>query len=185
MTAGGDVPADDHANDLDRAVAGDVDALAALLAQHAPQVRAMVFQIVGARTDLDDLMQEAHLRAMRGIATFERRASFATWFSKIGINLALSELRRRRKDEAMPLDVIGRSEDPQRAAERTELRERLAAAVSRLPAAQRQVFDMTYREGLQSDAVAQRLSLPAGTVRTRLFHARRRLREALDDLVSD
>lgn len=177
-------PHGDEAPLVDAALAGDSAALSALIDRHETQVRAMVAQIVGARADLDDLMQDARLRAVRGIASFERRASFATWFSRIGMNVALSSLRRRRTEEAMPLDVIGGSPDPQREAERRELRERLAAAVERLPAAHRQVFDMTHRDGLDSNAIAERLGLPAATVRTRLFHARRRLREVLDDLVS-
>jgi RNA polymerase sigma-70 factor (ECF subfamily) len=69
-------------------------------------------------------------------------------------------------------------------AERVELRERLAAAVDRLPPAMRQVFDLRHREGLEPTRIAASLGLPAATVRTRLFHARRRLKEALDDLVS-
>jgi RNA polymerase sigma-70 factor (ECF subfamily) len=177
-------PHDDEAALVEAALTGDAGALSSLIDRHERQVRAMVAQIVGARADLDDLMQDARLRAVRGIATFERRASFATWFSRIGMNVAVSSLRRRRTEEAMPLDLIGASPDPQREAERRELRERLAAAVDRLPAAHRQVFDMTYREGLDSARIAERLGLPAATVRTRLFHARRRLREVLDDLVS-
>jgi RNA polymerase sigma-70 factor (ECF subfamily) len=168
-----------------RAAAGDRDALGALLDRHGPQVRAMIAQVVGARADLDDLLQEARLRAVRSIAAFEARSAFATWFSRIGINVALSELRRLRAAAARPLPLPGEGEDASRGAERRELRERLAAAADRLPPALRQVFDLVHVEGVAPSEVAERLGIPAATARTRLFHARRRLREALDDLVSE
>lgn len=174
----------DEAPLLDRALAGDRDALSALLDRHAGQVRAMIRDLVGARGPVEDLLQEARLRAVRGFPSFERRSKFATWFSRIGVNLAVSELRSRRQVEALPMSVEG-GEDPSRAAERRELRERMAAALDRLPAAQRQAFDLAYRDGLDSGEIGARLGLPAATVRTRIFHARRRLREALDAHLSD
>jgi RNA polymerase sigma-70 factor (ECF subfamily) len=168
---------------------GDRAALAALLDKSEGAARGLVLQMLGARADVDDLLQEARLRAVRSIAGFELRSAFQTWFCRIALNLAVSELRRRRKAEAAPLAGAGESgevsrEDPSRDAERRELRERLAAAVDRLPAGLRQAFDLVHREGLAPAAAAERLGLPAPTLRTRLFHARRRLREALDDLVS-
>lgn len=169
------------------AVAGDRDALATLLDRHEGTARGMVLQMLGARADVDDLLQDARLRAVRSIGGFEGRSAFGTWFCRIAINLALSELRRRRRTDAAPLDDAPppvSPDDPTRDAERVELRERLAAAVDRLPAGLRQAFDLVHRDGLAPTAAAERLGLPAPTVRTRLFHARRRLREALDDLVS-
>lgn len=174
---------------VEAAVAGDATALGVLLDRHETQARAMALDLLGTRTDVDDLLQEARLRAVRAIAGFERRSAFATWFCRIAMNLALSELRRRRTAAAAPLeaagDAVDRGPGPSLAAERRELRERLADALERLPAGLRQVFDLVHRDGGTPTAVAERLGLPAATVRTRLFHARRRLREALDDLVSE
>jgi RNA polymerase sigma-70 factor, ECF subfamily len=171
------------------AARGDAAALGALLDRHDRQARAMAADLLGPRTDLDDLLQEARLRAIRAIGSFEGRSAFGTWFSRIAMNLALSELRRRRLTAAAPIDdaadAAAPAMDPSRNVERRELRERLADAVERLPAGLRAVFDSVHRDGESPGAVAERLGLPAATVRTRLFHARRRLREALDDLVSE
>lgn len=177
----------DEARLVADAVAGDRAALATLLDRHESAARGMILQMLGARADVDDLLQDARLRAIRSIGGFEGRSAFGTWFCRIAINLAVSELRRRRKADAAPLDVAPHpvsGDDPTRDAERVELRERLAAAVDRLPAGLRQAFDLVHRDGLAPTAAAERLGLPAPTLRTRLFHARRRLREALDDLVS-
>lgn len=174
---------------VEAAVRGDAAALATLLDRHEEQARAMAADLLGARTDLDDLLQEARLRAVRSIGAFEARSAFATWFSRIALNLAISELRRRRVAAAAPLDeadgASAPAADPSLHAERRELRERLADAVERLPAGLRIVFDLVHHDGETPLAIAGRLRLPAATVRTRLFHARRRLREALDDLVSE
>jgi len=176
----------DEAPLVARAVAGDREALGTLLDRHAAQARGMMGQILGPRADLDDLLGEARLRAVRGIEGFESRSAFATWYSQIAVHVALSEIRRRRRAEARPLPLPGSpGEDASRPAERRELRERLAAAVERLPPALRQVFDLVHREEIAPADVAERLAIPAATVRTRLFHARRRLREALDDLMSE
>lgn len=174
------------------AARGDAAALGVLLDRHERAARAMAGDLLGPRTDLDDLMQDARLRAVRAIGSFEGRSAFGTWFCRIAMNLALSELRRRRAAASRPIDLepdaaasaAAPGADPSLDLERRELRERLADAAERLPAALRQVFDMVHRDGLAPAAVAERLGLPAPTVRTRLFHARRRLREALDDLVS-
>lgn len=174
---------------VEAAARGDAAALGTLLDRHERQARAMAADLLGPRTDLDDLLQEARLRAVRSIGTFQRRSAFATWYVRIAMNLALTELRRRRLVAAVPLeaaaDAAAPAADPSRDAERRELRERLADAVERLPAGLRAVFDLVHRGGEAPSAVAARLGLPAATVRTRLFHARRRLREALDDLVSE
>ena len=179
----------DEARLVEAAVRGDAAALGTLLDRHEEQARAMALDLLGARTDVEDLLQDARLRAVRAIGTFERRSAFATWFCRIAMNLALSELRRRRTAAAAPLDAAGdaadRGPDPSLVAERRELRERLADALERLPAGLRQVFDLVHGGDSTPTAVAERLGLPAATVRTRLFHARRRLREALDDLVSE
>ncbi len=170
---------------LERARAGDADAFSELLERYQGQLKGVLRQMLGARADLDDLLQEARLKALRALPGFKGRARFGTWISRIAINLAISELRKLRVRQADPLptEPVGDGEEPWVHAQRTELRERLAAAVGRLPPALAEVFQLRYRDGLDGKTMAGRLGIPAATVRTRLFHARRRLREALDDLV--
>ncbi len=174
----------DEATLLARAAAGDGEALGALLTLHEPRVRGVLLQMLGPRGRLDDLVQDVRLSALRGFASFRGDAAFSTWLHRIAANAAVSELRRRRREEALPEELPGREPAPTLGAERRELRERLAAAVERLPPLLRETFDLHYRGDVACDEIARRLDVPSSTVRTRLFHARRRLREALDDLVS-
>ena len=173
---------------LVRAQSGDADAFCELTERHAPRLRGVLHGLLGARADVDDLLQDACIRALKALPGFRGDAKFGTWYGRIATNLAISELRRRRQRATVPLSE-GAAEpavddDPSRNTQRVELRERLAAAVDRLPPTMRQAFDLRHRRGLKPAQIALELDLPAATVRTRLFHARRRLREALHDLVS-
>lgn len=174
----------DDADRLARARAGDRGAFAELAAENDGAVRGALHQILGRRPEVDDLVQETWEKALRALPGFRGDAAFGTWATRIAMNLAISELRRRRRADAAALPEVPGGSPPELHAERRELRERLAAAVDRLPPLLRQAFDLRYREDLDSTRAAERLGVPAATVRTRLFHARRRLREALDDLVS-
>lgn len=176
-------PGDDEAL-LARAVAGDREAQGKLLTRHEARVRGVLAQMLGPRGRLDDLTQEVRLKAIRGFARFRGDALFTTWLHRIAVNTAISELRRRRSEESLPEEPPGREPPPELSAERRELRERLAAAVDKLPPLLAEAFELRYHEGIDSAAIGRRLDVPAATVRTRLFHARRRLREALDDLLS-
>ena len=182
---------DDEALLVAAARAGDRAALATLLEREESRIDVLLSSTLGARHASADLAQEVRLRAVRGIAGFRGDAGFGTWVHRITMNVAISALRRLRAEAARPQPLpdeveetrSGRSSDPARDAQRTELRERLAAAVDRLPPLMAEVFTLRHRQGLEPAQIADRLDVPAATVRTRLFHARRRLREALDDLV--
>ncbi len=169
---------------LTRAASGDAQALGRLLTASESRIRGVLVQMLGPRSGLDDLVQDVRLKAVRGFAAFRGDAAFTTWLHRIAVNTAISALRRRRTEECLPLDLPGREPAPGLAAEHRELRERLATAVDGLPPLLAEAFELRYRTGLDSSEIGRRLEVPANTVRTRLFHARRRLREALDDLLS-
>ncbi len=164
--------------------AGDPDALGSLIDAQTARVRGVLAQTLGARAALDDLVQEVKLKAVRGFQSFRGDARFSTWLHRIAVNAAISEMRRRRREEALPDELPGRHAGPSVMAERTELRERLAKAVSDLPPLMAEAFELKYRRGLDSQQIGRQLQVPAATVRTRIFHARRRLREALDEHLS-
>lgn len=186
--AGKHDPAAVEAALLARARAGDAEAFSELTELHLPRLRGVLLGLLGARADVDDLLQDARMRALKSLPNFRGDAKFGTWFGRIATNLGISELRRRRLRATVPLSESHAEPsvdiDPSLQSQRVELRERLAAAVDRLPPAMRQVFELRHRRDLEPTQIARELNLAPVTVRTRLFHARRRLREALHDLVS-
>lgn len=144
--------------------------------------------------DAQDVLQEAYLKAWRGIAAFREDARLSTWLVRIVVNEALGRLRRRDA-QVLPLDAsIGfqaEAEPPAREIEdnaddrpdrmtmRTQLRALMEQRIDALPEAFRTVFMLRAIEELSVEEVAQMLQLPDATVRTRLFRARSLLREGL------
>jgi RNA polymerase sigma-70 factor, ECF subfamily len=112
----GPIPKDDQAV-LEAARSGDPDAFEQLVAEHRPSLHAHSYRILGSRHDADDALQEALLRAWRGIPRFEGRSSVRTWLYRIATNASLDLIARRRRRTAAPESELARD----RAARVTEV----------------------------------------------------------------
>ena len=145
--------------------------------------------------DTQDALQEAYLRAWRGLATFRAEAAFSTWLVRIVVNEALGRLRHAgaRPAAVLPLnaaiDAQGETpemqmqanadEQPEPSAMRTEVRQQLEARIDTLPDSFRTVFMLRGVEEMSVEEVALALDIPEATVRSRFFRARGILREGL------
>lgn len=159
---------------------GNPAALRTLVERFGAAVLAVTTRCCGSAADAEDVTQEVFLEIWNRARSFDpKRASARTWVMTISRSRALDRARsiasevRRRESAA--------DERPAAAVEPVELlagREEsavLASAVSRLPPAQRDAIGLTYYEGFSSQEVARALSVPVGTVKTRLRLALRRL----------
>jgi RNA polymerase sigma-70 factor (ECF subfamily) len=140
-------------------------------------------RIVG-REEAEDVSQDAFLRAFHRLPRFRADASFRAWLLQIAHNAALDHLNRRRPE---PVETVEEHEDPERAvtrlpAERLESRERLARLERKLrglsPEA-RVALVLRDVEGLSYEEIAEITQAPLGTVKVRLFRARRDLIQML------
>ncbi len=147
----------------------------------------LVFRMVGDREEARELTQEAFLRAWAGLVNFRADSAMYTWLARIGMNLALSHLRRRQRRDEQSLDAVGGADcwaqnreisGPQ-AAQGNEQRQQVAAALGRLGDEHRAVLVLRDVDGLDYEHIAQVLELPLGTLKSRLFRARLALREQL------
>jgi len=144
--------------------------------------------------EAEDALQDAYLDAYRHIGEFRGTARLTTWLTRIVINQALLRLRKHKRDRVVvpfedgratepdpsEADVADeRSESPPAATLRAEIRRALERRIDELPTAFRTVFVMREVEDMTVEETAECLSIPAATVRTRLFRARALLREAL------
>jgi len=140
-----------------------------------------------------DVVQDSFISAFDKLASFQRDASFKTWLLRITSNRALDTLRARRVRLAVPLDGPG-DEAPgvtlpdhttapvDANLEQTETSQRVLAALEALPAEQRAVVSL-YAGGERTyGQIAEILGIPPGTVMSRLYHARKRLKELVPDL---
>ncbi|MCU1489633.1 MAG: polymerase, sigma-24 subunit, subfamily [Acidimicrobiaceae bacterium] len=163
--------------------AGDRHSFERLVAETAPQLHALVLRLVGDEQDARDVVQETYLRAFRSIDRFRSEAAVTTWLYRIAANCSATHLSRRRP--VLPLDaalhaVDDRPErDPEAVADQAVDRERLVAALGRLPEGLRAVVVLHDVYELTHDAVASELGITRAASKVRLHRARRRLRDQL------
>ncbi len=175
------IPSWSDAELVARARAGDSAAFGEVVARYGPTVRRVTRAILRQADDADDAAQDAFLSAWRALGRFDPARPLGPWLVRIAINAARDLERRRRLRSARPLADQEPAPDapPDRLANRGLLRERLELALARLPERQRLVVLLFDAEGYAHGEIAELLGVPAGTVRSDLFHARRALREAL------
>lgn len=131
--------------------------------------------------DAEDALQEAYLDVLRGVGAFRGESRLSTWLFQIAVRAALRTRHRRRR---RPLADLGDHEpgggaDPVAAAIEREHANALLAAIAELPAAQRSVLGLASLQGMSHADVAAVLGIPVGTVGSRLFEAKQRLRAVL------
>ena len=167
---------------------GDVDAFEVVVRTYMKQAYYTALGIVGNHEDAVDLSQEAFVRAFRARDRFDLRQKFYTWYYRILRNLCLNHLRNRGRAcsiEVAGSDLEGASEptglaDPAALAERNELTERVWAALNQLAPDEREILLLREIENCRYAEIAERLEIPKGTVMSRLFYARKRLKELLE-----
>jgi RNA polymerase sigma-70 factor (ECF subfamily) len=141
------------------------------------------------REDAEDVAQDAFLRAHRAFGSLRDRDRFRAWLVRTAFRLALDlrrgQNRRSRREDASAFDAPVRTESVEDAAARAEVRVRVAEAVDALPEKLRIVTVLAAIEEHDVASVARLLELPEGTVKSRLYLARKSLAEKLRCLVSD
>jgi RNA polymerase sigma-70 factor (ECF subfamily) len=156
----------------------DDDSFLALYRAHTPALYRTAWRMGGVpAAEIEDVVQETWLRAARGLDRFRFQSALRTWLTGVLIH-CLQESRRRHASAGNPDDP--REHDELEARRSTpHLQIDLERAVASLPAGMRDVFVLHDVEGLTHDEVARVLGITAGTSKSQLFDARRKLREAL------
>ncbi len=167
-------------NDLEaarRIAAGDAEAAEAMVRDHYPSVFRAMRHFAGTREDAEDLTQQVFLTARTQIHTFRGNSGLKTWIHRIAFNEYAQWRRKRKRTE--PLDFERSANDP--GYQSFVLGESLLAALNALPEKLRVAFLLHEVEELKVEEIARVLRVPSGTVKARLFYARRRLRALLED----
>ena len=184
----------DDAELVGRIARHDQAAFEVLMRRHNGKLFRVARAILKDDAEAEEALQDAYLEAYRHMGDFRGGARLSTWLTRIVINQALMRLRKQKRDRIVvpfgserateqglaEADVSDeRSETPPGATLRAEIRRALERRIDELPIAFRTVFVMREVEDMTVDETAECLSIPAATVRTRLFRARALLREAL------
>jgi RNA polymerase sigma-70 factor (ECF subfamily) len=170
---------------LASAQGGNLFAFDEIVRRYQRRVYSTALRIVRRHDLADDVTQEAFLRAHRALGSYDRGRPFGPWICRIAANLAINHVRSpaAREEELDEAALEGRastaSDGPLGAILEKEARSVLEDAVGRLPAEQRAVFVLRTFEDLSYKEIAEALDLSVGTVMSRLFRAREKLRGAL------
>jgi RNA polymerase sigma-70 factor (ECF subfamily) len=192
-------PDDDGAQDfalMKRIACGDESAFRALLERHQDAVVGTVAKMLGSPSDAEDIAQQVFLRVWQHAKSYRPDAKFTTYLFTITRNLVFNETRRRSRKKEIPLDTGDPSgshhepgDDPHRQPDASlleaELRVAIGQAIASLPETQRLAVVLRRYENLSYEEIAEVLDLSVSAVKSQLFRARNRLREALAGYLND
>jgi RNA polymerase sigma-70 factor, ECF subfamily len=172
---------------------GDTAAFEELIHRHRDKIYARAMIMMRNEGDAIDLSQEAWVKSWQRLHQFQGESSFATWMTRIVINLCLDQIRRQKRTRAESIEELEEAggverqmpiaeSNPTEGLESEEVRRRIDEAMGKLTDAHRTVLVMHEFEGLEYKEIAKRVGISIGTVMSRLFYARRRLASLLQSL---
>jgi len=164
----------------------DEEALAELYDRVSRIAYGLALRVLRDERHAEDAVQEAFLQVWRSAATFRaERAKASTWILTLVHRRAVDLVRREERRQADPLtddSALGQAtEDTEEAAWLRFERERVQTALKQLPDVQREALELAYYGGFSQSELAERLGVPLGTIKSRMFSGLARLRELLDD----
>jgi RNA polymerase sigma-70 factor, ECF subfamily len=194
--AGGQLPAlhaaptatmNDESELLSKAAKGDRAAFHSLYLRHRPDVARLVFRMLGARSDLEDVVQEVFFQVFRSLKDFRGQSKFSTWLHRVTVNVVLMHRRAARsrpvfaEEPSNDIAADPTNVSPDEDADRRERMRAFGRLLDRLAEKKRVVFVLHELEGIPPTEIATMVGAPVLTVRTRLFYARRELEAMLAD----
>lgn len=174
-----------------RATAGDQDAFGQLVARWERPIYALAYRTLRREEEARDVVQDAFLRAYRGLKGFKGEAKFSSWLYRITLNLCRDWMRKERRapvaqvpEGTDPLDLADQQAAPTESVEDLVARREMSAAVqlamAELPEEQRTAIMLKEYHGLTFQEIAEMLDCPLSTVKTRLYQGLSVLRRRLE-----
>ena len=194
MTSKIDYPAAADDKLVGAAQKGDMAAFEELVARHRDKIYARAFSMLRNEEDAVDVSQEAWVKGWQRLVQFQGESSFATWMTRIVINLSLDHLRKQKRIKADSIEqleeAVGGVErqmpivnpNPTEGLERGELRQKIDKALAQLSYEHRTVLILHEFEELEYKLIAKKMGCSIGTVMSRLFYARRKMAALLAGL---
>ncbi len=180
---------------VQRAKNGDLSAFDSLIIRYRQRLYSVIYNMTMNAEDAADLTQESFVKAFRSLAKFREKSSFYTWLYRIGVNLTLTYLKKRKirqffsfdqasEDGGMSKDleaVSSTSTTSVKKALNNELHEKLNEALSKLSDKHRTIVVLFEIDGLGHKEIASIMKCTEGTVRSRLFYAKQQLQSYLSE----
>ena len=170
-----------------KVLGGDANAFETLVLEYEKNVYNIALRMTGNSEDAADMTQEAFIKAYNSLQSFRGDSKFSVWLYRIVSNVCLDFLRSKNRrptvslsvedddGEDTQLDVADESQSPELLLDRKLTRDSVRRGLDSLPPDYRQILLLREIQGLSYDEIAQALSLEVGTVKSRIFRARKRL----------
>jgi RNA polymerase sigma-70 factor (ECF subfamily) len=169
---------------MTRIATGDRLAMQVLFARHHVRVYRFVLRLVRNEATAEDLISEVFLDVWRQAGKFEGRSAVSTWMLSIARFKALSALRKRpdaELDDETAAAIEDGADDPETVLAKKNKSSQLRQALNRLSNEHREIIDLVYYHEKSVEEVAGIVGIPAATVKTRMFYARKKLSELLKE----
>ena len=168
---------------------GDMEAFESLVRKYQKSIYYLCHRMTDAHQSADDLSQEAFIKAYLSLSSFKDGMNFFTWIRKIAVNNNLNFLKAHKREELLgekesriPDNASSANRElPQDKLQRNRLEQKFKEALNALPAKQRIIFILRFYENQSYEEISQLLSLPKGTMMSRLNRARKKLKALLAD----
>jgi len=179
-----------------KAQQGDVHAFDQLVERYHSKIYGLTYNMTSNREDAEDLTQEVFVKAFEALPRFKGKSSFYTWVYRIAVNKTINYRKKRNRKRALSLDSFDQDiklddayhemtakGSPLRNISLSELQKKLNEALLNLSEKHRTVVVMHDMQGIPHDEIAKVVGASVGTVRSRLFYARRQMQTELSDFM--
>ena len=175
---------------------GSTNSFNKLVDKYHSRIYSLTYQMTSNREDAEDLTQEIFIKAFEALPRFKGRSSFYTWLYRIGINKTINYRKKRNRNRPLSIDALDQDitydevyaeldskDSPLRHIGLNELQVKLNEAMQKLSFKHRTVVVMHDIEGIPHDEIAKIVGVSVGTIRSRLFYARRQLQADLGEYI--
>lgn len=178
---------------VDRVLNGDKQAFNLLVLRYQRRVAALIARFVNDPQEVEDVSQEAFIKAYRALSLFRGDSAFYTWLYRIAVNTAKNHLvARNRRPPSVDIDIdesentelaapLHELESPEASLKAEKLKQAIDLAIDELPEELKTAFTLREFSGLSYEDITEVMGCPVGTVRSRIFRAR----EAIDRRIRD
>jgi RNA polymerase sigma-70 factor (ECF subfamily) len=182
-----DLTREEESRIVQKVIKGDVNAFERLVLEYEKSVYNIALRMTGNSEDASDMTQEAFIKAYNSLQSFRGDSKFSVWLYRIATNVCLDFLRSKSRKptvslsvednegEEVQLDVADESQSPELLLDRQMTRESVRRGLDTLSPEYRQILLLREIQGLSYDEISQALGLEVGTVKSRIFRARKKL----------
>lgn len=182
---------------INKALEGDQTAYEKLMKKYYQLIYNLIFRMISRKEDVEDLTQEAFIKAFNSLHNFDRQFAFSTWLFKIATNNAIDYLRKKKlntfsidrdiesEESDFKFEIPDNENKPDRIIIEDERKKILDEAIESLPPKYKEVILLRHKMDKEYEEIAKELKLPLGTVKAHIFRGRELLNKYLKDKIKN